>query len=587
MQFPSEFEWIAPNGQSLLTSYMPAHYSAGWDLERATTLEGATWRAYQLFENLAAVAAVPVTLLPVGTDYTPPSRWVSDIASTWSQRYAWPRFEVGLPAEFFAAVRQELDRQGRALSPQSRDMGPIYTGKDVSFIDTKQAQRLAEVELAEAEAMAALASVLGFPPRHRALDKAWRQLVFGAHHDGITGSESDQVYLDLLGGWREAYELAHSVATESRQVLLDAISTTGEGEALVVTNTTGIQRRDLVEVDVANSLDAGDAAVLDDAGQPVPVVHEPLEGTDGARLKFVVDAVPPVGYRTYRLVRRRHSAESAPWALAAGLTIANEHLEVVADPERGGGLATVRHRASGFELVPTGDVGNELLVYPEYPTHPRYGESTWHLIPCGASQPLAKMGRPKFTGKPRPSASDWWSRGHLEGFGYRQLVTLWRGSTASSCEPRSMAGRSPIVFSDCGSPPPSSEGRRCRPWATPSSAVGSPSLTSTPPSPRGHWTTRPPNGSAWAPTSLSTPSKTAPLPPSFGGRRRAHHANRLRRGAMGTRGGGGPGATGRDRNLLGGRRQPLRRAPRRFQSPRLPHRAGRPERQHLCRRTSR
>ena len=34
------------------------------------------------------------------------------------------------------------------------------------------------------------------------------QLAYGAHHDAITGSESDQVYLDLLTGWRDAWELA-------------------------------------------------------------------------------------------------------------------------------------------------------------------------------------------------------------------------------------------------------------------------------------------------------------------------------------------------------------------------------------------
>ncbi len=83
MQFPSEFEWVAPNGRGLLTSYMPNHYSSGWDLERATSLEGSMWRAYELFCDLAEVAATQVTLLPVGTDYTPPPRFVSDIAETW------------------------------------------------------------------------------------------------------------------------------------------------------------------------------------------------------------------------------------------------------------------------------------------------------------------------------------------------------------------------------------------------------------------------------------------------------------------------------------------------------------------------
>ncbi len=90
-------------------------------------------------------------------------------------------------------------------------MNPLYTGKDVSFIDTKQANRLAENVLLDAEAFATIASLDGARYPTEAIDKAWRQLLFNAHHDGITGSESDQVYLDLLGGWREAWELGRGV----------------------------------------------------------------------------------------------------------------------------------------------------------------------------------------------------------------------------------------------------------------------------------------------------------------------------------------------------------------------------------------
>jgi alpha-mannosidase len=427
MQFPSEFEWVAPNGRSLLTSYMPVHYSAGWDFERATTVEGAMWRAYELFESLAQVAAVPVTLLPVGTDYTPPSRWVGEIASAWGRRYAWPSFEMGVPRDFFAAVRQELKAQGRAPSPQSRDMNPIYTGKDVSFIDTKQAQRLAEVELAEAEAMAVLASLLGAPPAYRALDKAWRQLVFAAHHDGITGSESDQVYLDLLGSWREAYELARAVAAAARQVLVDAIGTGGEGEALIVTNATGLARHDLVEVDVPHGAGGDEVVVLDDAGRALPVVCEPASGAGGVtHLQLVAEAVPPVGYRTYRLVRRPGSAPGSTWAPAPGLTIANEQLEVAADPEQGGGLTLVRERASGLDVVPPGAVGNELLVYREYPDHPRFGEGPWHLLPTGP--PSRSAGRPARVRRETSALGERLiAEGELEGFAYRQTTTLYHG----------------------------------------------------------------------------------------------------------------------------------------------------------------
>ena len=111
-------------------------------------------------------------------------------------------------------MRAELDARGVEASPQTRDMNPIYTGKDVSYIDTKQANRAAEDAVLDAERFAVFAGLLGgatYP--QAALAKAWVQLAYGAHHDAITGSESDQVYLDLLTGWRDAWELGTRPAT--------------------------------------------------------------------------------------------------------------------------------------------------------------------------------------------------------------------------------------------------------------------------------------------------------------------------------------------------------------------------------------
>src|SRR5208282_5773763 len=90
-------------------------------------------------------------------------------------------------------------------------MNPVYTGKDVSYIDTKQAQRAAETAVEDGERLATLAWLAGAGYPAASLDKAWRLLMFGAHHDAITGVEGDQVYLDLLAGWREAFERADTV----------------------------------------------------------------------------------------------------------------------------------------------------------------------------------------------------------------------------------------------------------------------------------------------------------------------------------------------------------------------------------------
>jgi alpha-mannosidase len=206
MQFPSEFEWVSPGGGGLLTAYMPNHYGAGWVTHEAADLAAAERAAYGQFALLAPVAATRNVLLPVGADHVIPSRWATEIYRDWNGRYVWPRFVTAVPSEFFAAVRADAERRGVWITPQTRDMNPVYPGKDVSYIDTKQAQRAAEIAVEDGERLATLAWLAGAGYPAESLDKAWRQLVFGAHHDAITGTEGDQVYLDLLAGWREAHQ---------------------------------------------------------------------------------------------------------------------------------------------------------------------------------------------------------------------------------------------------------------------------------------------------------------------------------------------------------------------------------------------
>ena len=158
--------------------------------------------------------------------------------------------------------------------------------RDRSYIDTKQAQRAAEVAVSDGERLATLAWLAGTGYPAESLDKAWRQLVFGAHHDAITGTESDQVYLDLLGGWREAFERGDSVREEAAGFLASLVNTTRKNEgggagldpsrrALVVFNTlswprSGLATRTLTFPDPGMPW----LALFDEAGNAVPFLAE-------------------------------------------------------------------------------------------------------------------------------------------------------------------------------------------------------------------------------------------------------------------------------------------------------------------------
>lgn len=374
MQFCSEFEWISPSGRGLLTHYMPAHYSAGWWMDSAASLGEAETATYELFDQLKRVALTRNVLLPVGTDYTPPNKWVTEIHRDWAARYTWPRFVCAVPREFFAAVRAELARRDGAPSPQTRDMNPIYTGKDVSYIDTKQANRAAENAVLQAERFAVFAGLLtGAQYPQAALAKAWVQLAYGAHHDAITGSESDQVYLDLLTGWRDAWELGRAARDKSLALLSGEVGS-GDGDVIVWNPLTGA-RTDVVTARLDPPLGAR-VRVFDADGAELAAHVE----HDARSVSWLARDVPSLGWRAYRLVPEPQG-EPAGWEPVAGSVIANEHYRVEADPARGGGVASLIQ--DGRELIADERVGNELAVYEEYPAHPSQGEGPWHLLPKG------------------------------------------------------------------------------------------------------------------------------------------------------------------------------------------------------------
>ena len=407
MQFPSEFEWISPSGRGVLTGYLADHYVAGWDIERVDTLEESMQQAYKQFSSLRQVAATRNVLLPVGHDHNVPSRFCTQIHREWNARYVWPRFVVGTPREFFAAVRAEAQRTGAVFSPQTRDMNPVYTGKDVSYIDTKQAQRAAEVAVLDGERIATMAALLGARYPHEALDKAWRQLVYGAHHDAVTGTESDQVYLDLVNGWHEADELGREVIAGAVHHLAGQIDTAGPaasspGTPILVVNTLSFPRDAVTTVTVRFPESAGlrGAQLSDSQGQAVPAVTESaVRHADGSlaelTVSFLARDIPALGYRVFHLDDNGHAVPPR-WTKQplTSAVIENESFLVEADPSRGGALSRVRDLRSGRELLKPGALAAELVLQAEHRQHPLWEEGPWHVLPKGPGESVADRPEP-------------------------------------------------------------------------------------------------------------------------------------------------------------------------------------------------
>lgn len=354
--FPSEFLWTAPDGTSVLAHYMTGHYGYAYGRlangSNVPPADRAVTNALlaDMFEDLKRPALTHHVLLPMHMDFVRPLEDLGEIVDAWNAAHVSPRVVLDTGEGFFDAVRREIDERRLVPPVVTRDMNPIYTGCQVSFADLKLANRAAEAALREAEVAATLAALCGAEYPSLALDRAWRQLLFNAHHDGVTGSMSDQVYVDVLAGYRDALDLATGVRERARAWLAERVDTSGSRR--IGWNATGTER-------------AGWAATA--GGGAVEVEAVPALGWAALGPPPDSRADSPAGTRTSELV------------------LENEHLRLAVDPARGGAIATLVDRASGRELLR--GPANDVALLEEYPVLPGHGEGPWHLAPTGARRP--------------------------------------------------------------------------------------------------------------------------------------------------------------------------------------------------------
>jgi alpha-mannosidase len=396
MQMRSEFSWLAPSGQSVTAHFLPANYAPGWWMHRAATIGEAESHVERLMANLEQVAASHNVLIPVGSDYSPPNRWVTELTKSWDDRYVWPKLRVALPEEFFDAVQAEKILHSSQLMPQSRDMNPVFAGTNTTYSDTKLAHRACETALIDAEKFATIASVLGAQFPERELDRAWRQIAYASHHDAVTGSESDQVYLDLLTVWRGCYEIACDVRNEALAYLGDQTSPPAVDEdadalgTLTVFNSLSWRRADIAAgtIEMPPSV-AQTIRIVDASGDSVPALtrvlsRHPDGSPQSVELQFRADDIPATGYRNFAILPGK-GASSDGWTDVAFASIQNEFFRLSLDQDSGGVTSCV-HLPSGRELVEHDSVLGRLGVYEEYPEHPRFGEGPWQILLSGAVQ---------------------------------------------------------------------------------------------------------------------------------------------------------------------------------------------------------
>ena len=330
--FPPLFRHVSPDGTYLV------HRRGGVDRNSALTMG--------------------LTSFLTGCDKTPPTDWLATLA---------PEVQMAVPSDFHSAIEKECRATAKELPLTSRDMSLYHAGTALSRIELKIGNRIAENLLISAEKFSAFAGLLGASYPEKPLDKAWRQLLCGQHHDSITGTHNEISYVDLMIGYREACELAHGVLWDALSYLSRAAkaSPAAHETPLRLFNPHCWDRTDVCRASITLPAQCAAFGVRDERGEAVPCQVLRRDG-DKVEIAFVA-TVPSLGYTTCYLTSRP-TLPAGETECADAMSIENSAFRVVADPARGG-LTSLYDKRAKRELLDTAAelVGAEMSVLREVP----------------------------------------------------------------------------------------------------------------------------------------------------------------------------------------------------------------------------
>ncbi len=397
-QFPSEFSWVSLDGSELMTHFMSAHYSYGW-FQMAPIRGGGMQNIRPVYDDLLRTSLTGHVLVPMVDDFATPVDKLGDWFRKWNDKHKTPKAYVSVPSMFFDALEKKMAERDIHIPRVSRDMNPIFPGCAISFTDTKQSNRTGENTLISAEKFGSIAGLLdsGYVYPSLAVDKAWRQLAFTSHHDGITGSFSDQVYLDMISAWREINDIGGAVLNNAFDTISAHIDTRPPAKLknalpLVVYNSVSWSRDDVVRVTIPGK--ANDYSIFDSQGNPVTaqIINNPSPCASGAAcpdsVAFIAKKVPATGYSVYFVAKQKGNiaADNPVASDGKAVVVQSDIYSLKFDPAAGGAITSIKNLKTGREFVPDGGKANEIVVYHEYPALPGRGEGPWHLNPTGKKE---------------------------------------------------------------------------------------------------------------------------------------------------------------------------------------------------------
>lgn len=334
--------WEGPDGRSIVAALNPGAY----DEHLVKPLDGEDW--VKRLDDNGRKAGIKVDYLYNGVGDEGGAPFEDSLCTV----------RAGMAAQGpVTIVAGRADLMFNAITEAQKAKLPAYqgdllltehsAGSITSQAFMKQLNRKNELLADAAEKASTAALVLGAGPYPGAtLEKAWGLMLRNQFHDMLPGTSLPKSYEYCWNDGILAAKAFQGSLEDGVGAVARGLDTQVDGVPVVVFNPLGIQREDLVELQVPASLSGAQELTAVDARNQ-PLVTQVITGTDGQRRVLFTAKVPSVGFAVFGLKAGKAPARTD--LAATPRTVENAAYRVTLN--EAGDLASVYDKRNRRELL--------------------------------------------------------------------------------------------------------------------------------------------------------------------------------------------------------------------------------------------
>jgi len=255
--------------------------------------------------------------------------------------------------EFFEDLEAKVMDDPKLPTWQGELYLQFHRGTLTSEALTKRYNRKSEFLYHDVETLAAIANrLVGHSYPSEEILESWKLILLNQFHDIIPGSSIDSVYTDAYEQYEQVMGVGEYLAASAEKALMAQIP----GNGIVVFNTLGYARDDIVEITLKNSDDR--IALYDADGSELP---SQMCACDD-KMVFWAKGVPAKGWKSFT-VKAVECECALPAVKIENGVVENDAYRLTFDENYN--VVSLIEKANGSEIVPAGKLCNRLIAYED------------------------------------------------------------------------------------------------------------------------------------------------------------------------------------------------------------------------------